>query len=521
MRLPEPWNLLLPRIRKLQDSPPTPRSEQRSSTLPLTTVFPLLRHCPVEIQDPFDLFEGVTGGAPHSFFIEHEASRGLDGRRFSYVGTDPYLVVRGKDQVVERMIGQDVRRVEGCPFQHIQEIFHQGQALSLSHLLPFQGGGVGCLSYDLTRRFERLPDLTNDDVQFPDVYFLFVEVFVVVDRQMPGVWLVYAPAPERLEGESWEKLYQEGQVRLDALEEKVLRAPGLSSRVERVDHSLSIEGEQSAEVYQDGVRACQEFISAGDIYQANLSHRFRVEGTPQDFPSRVRLGTEWYRMLRRVNPSPHSAFLVLESDVVVSNSPERLVRLTDGAVDMRPIAGTRPRGETIQQDRQLAEELLSNQKERAEHLMLVDLVRNDLGRVCTYGSVRVDEFMTVERYSHVMHLVSQISGQLADGLDAFDIIRATFPGGTITGVPKIHCMELIERLEPVRRGMYTGSIGFIGWDGNLDLNIAIRTLLLTAQCGYLQVGAGIVADSDPVREYEETIHKAQAFFQVLTQGASE
>lgn len=216
-----------------------------------------------------------------------------------------------------------------------------------------------------------------------------------------------------------------------------------------------------------------------------------------------------------MNPSPHSAFLVLESDVIVCNSPERLVRLSDDCADMRPIAGTRPRGGSPAEDRCLAEDLLTNIKERAEHLMLVDLVRNDLGRVCRYGSIRVDELLMVERYSHVMHLVSHVFGRLCEDRTAFDLIRAVFPGGTITGVPKVHCMELIERLEPVRRGLYTGSIGFIGWNGNVDLNIAIRTLLLTKDCGYLQVGAGIVADSDPNREYEETLQKAQAFFQVL------
>ena len=414
----------------------TPRQEKSSSTLSLNSIFPLLRHCPVEFHDPFDLFEPVTNWAPHSFFIEHEASRGPTARRFSYLGTDPYLVVRGKGQTVEYVMGEEVKREEGNPFQVIQRYFNQGQALSLSHLLPFQGGGIGCLSYDVTRQFEVLPDLTKDDVQFPDVYFMFVESFVVVDRQMPGVWLVYSPAPERLEGESWEILHREGQARLDDLQEKVLRFSVATSEGTLTGDSPSIQGEQSAEDYQERVRACQHYIGAGDIYQANLSHRFCVEGIPSDFHSRVRKGTEWYRRLRQVNPSPHSAFLVLESDVIVSNSPERLVRLTDGVVDMRPIAGTRPRGETIQQDRRLAEELLSNQKERAEHLMLVDLVRNDLGRVCGYGSVRVEEFMTVERYSHVMHLVSQVSGQLADGFDAFEVIRATFPGGPLPGFQK-------------------------------------------------------------------------------------
>jgi anthranilate/para-aminobenzoate synthase component I len=336
-----------------------------------------------------------------------------------------------------------------------------------------------------------------------------------VDHRAPGAWLIFAPSPERLASESRDHLYHEGQARLAELKAKVMTGDGVRSH-QAVDMSeLRIEGEQSSSEYRDRVQKCQHLIASGDIYQANLSHRFRVEGITQYFPSQIEAGADIYRRLRKVNPSPHSAFLALESHVIVSNSPERLVRLSDGYADMRPIAGTRPRGKDPQDDRRLAEELLSCPKERAEHLMLVDLARNDLGRVCVYGSVRVHELMTVERYSHVMHLVSHVVGRLREPCKGFDLIRATFPGGTITGVPKVHCMELIEQLEPVRRGIYTGSIGFIGWNGNLDLNIAIRTLLLTGGRGYLQVGAGIVADSNSDREYEETLHKAEAFFQVL------
>lgn len=403
------------------------------------------------------------------------------------------------------------------PFSVLQQTFLKYPLVSPGSFLPFLGGAVGCLSYDLARTFEVLPEQAQDDLQFPDIYFLFVETFVVIDHQMAGVWLVFSPSPERLANESWEHLYREGQTCLSELEAKVNSIDHLWSKEEVALFSLKIHEGQSASAYQDRVRQCQQFITDGDIYQANLSHRFFVEGLTEQFPSQVQAGAALYRQLRRMNPSPHSAFLVLESDVIVCNSPERLVRLSDGNADMRPIAGTRPRGGGKVEDRRIVEDLLSDPKERAEHLMLVDLVRNDLGRVCRYGSIRVDEFMTVEWYSHVMHLVSHIFGQLRDSHSGFHLIRSVFPGGTITGVPKVHCMEIIERLEPVRRGLYTGSIGFIGWNGNLDLNIVIRTLLLTNGCGYLQVGAGIVADSDPKREYEETLHKAQAFLQVLQQ----
>ena len=226
-------------------------------------------------------------------------------------------------------------------------------------------------------------------------------------------------------------------------------------------------------------------------------------------------GAYWYQQIRKVNPSPFSALLLLENCAIVSNSPERLVRLSGQRADIRPIAGTRPRGSTVGEDRQLIEELLTSPKERAEHLMLVDLARNDLGRICRYGTISAEQFMIVERYSHVSHLVSNISGLVREGITAFDVLRASFPGGTITGVPKVHCMEIIDQLEPVRRGLYTGSLGYISWSGEMDMNIMIRTLLLTPGQGYLQVGAGIVADSNPSHEYDETVHKAKAFLQAF------
>ncbi len=494
---------------------PTQSEGGTDITLPSANIFPLVKPCLIGFDDPFELYGRVTEYAPHSFFIDHNSHQGGVLRRFSYLGCDPYLVIRGKGATVQTFTAGNWEEHAGDPFTFFQGQFPEQPTVTPHSFLPFLGGAVGCLSYDLARTFEILPGHAQDDLQFPDLYFLFVEVFVVIDHQMSSTWLVYSPSPERLASENWEQLYQEGQSRLFALKAKLQAVDHVVEREKLTPFSLRLHEGQSATEYRDGVRECQEYISAGDIYQANLSHRFQVEGITDGFSSQAQAGATVYRQLRKVNPSPHSAFFVLESDVIVCNSPERLIRLSDGYADMRPIAGTRPRGDGTAEDRRLAEELLSNKKEQAEHLMLVDLVRNDLGRVCRYGSIRVDELMTVERYSHVMHLVSHILGRLRGECHAFDLIRAVFPGGTITGAPKVHCMELIERLEPVRRGIYTGSIGCIGWNGNIDLNIAIRTLLLSKNCGYLQVGAGIVADSDPNREYEETLHKAQAFFQVL------
>jgi len=274
--------------------------------------------------------------------------------------------------------------------------------------------------------------------------------------------------------------------------------------------------DQEGSAYMDRVRRCQEYIGAGDIYQANLSHRFTVQSSALTGHDAFQAELLAYDRVRTTNPSPFSGLLRFDHIRFISSSPERLIRLNGRQADTRPIAGTRPRGRTPADDRRLAEELRANEKERAEHVMLVDLERNDLGRVCDFGTVRVEEFMALEQYSHVNHLVSHVTGRLREDANGFDLLKAVFPGGTITGVPKIRCMEVIEELEPVRRGPYTGSMGYISWSGDLDFNILIRTLVVRNGAGYLQVGAGIVADSDPAREYEETLYKAQSFFSAFS-----
>lgn len=372
------------------------------------------------------------------------------------------------------------------------------------------------MSYDLVRQFETLPSIAADDLCLPELQFAFFDVTAAVEHHTHRVHLIYCPSGERFLGEPREKLYREGLDRLAAFAAQMMgtRPETTASPPLR---QVSFHPEQTQAGYKDRVRRCQDYISAGDIYQANLSHRFTVAINDLQDNDRERLmaSQDLYGRLRRINPSPFSGLLRFDNVALMSCSPERLVRLRGRLADTRPIAGTRPRGRDEADDRRLVTELLSNEKERAEHLMLVDLERNDLGRVCQFGTVRVDEFMTVEQYSHVSHIVSQISGTLRQDATPFDLIKAMFPGGTITGVPKIRCMEIIDELEPVRRGPYTGSFGYLSWNGNLDLNIAIRTLVLCQTAGYLQVGAGIVADSNPSREYEETLYKAQAFFSSL------
>jgi len=433
---------------------------------------------------------------------------------YSFMGSDPYLVLSGKDDHYELRTGGVSTVKQGDPFDALAELLRASQIERPDGVPPFFGGAVGFLSYDVARRFETIPSRAQDDLHLPDLQFAFVDLLAALDHHTKTLHLIFAPPLDRMLGEPREKLYREGCDRLAELEARL----SVTSRTRETDLPtglLELSPDQPSAAYMERVLKCQDYIRAGDIYQANLSHRFTIDlgGSTGLFEERP--GPPLYARLRKVNPSPFSALLEFENVSLVSSSPERLVRLQDRRVDTRPIAGTRPRGRSASEDRQLAEELLTNPKERAEHLMLVDLERNDLGRVCRFGTVRVDEFMVVERYSHVSHIVSNITGAMRDELDGFDLIRAVFPGGTITGVPKIRCMEVIESLEPVRRGPYTGSLGYLSWSGDLDLNIVIRTLVLTDGRGYLQVGAGIVADSDPSREYEETLFKAEALVQAL------
>lgn len=474
---------------------------------------PLIVARPCPSADPFELYSNIVSARSPSFLLESGNGDGAMGR-YSYFGSDPYQTLTGAaDQFVQR---SPLGRTESGrnPYEHLRDLVASQQIRRPPESPPFFGGAVGYFSYDLARQFERLPPLAPHDMICPDLEFAFFDVVGAVDHELGDLVLMFCPPLERFLGEPRDKLFREGIDRLAAFEAQLSRSVEIEFRSEAPER-LTFTPEQSRSTYIQSVRRCQEYIASGDIYQANLSHRFTMSC---DALAQESLQTDLsvYRRLRTLNPSPFSGLLRLDGLRLISSSPERLVRLDGRRADTRPIAGTRPRGKTVAADQELAAELRANIKERAEHIMLVDLERNDLGRVCRYGSVRVDELMTLEQYSHVNHLVSQISGTLRPHITGFDLLKAMFPGGTITGVPKIRCMEIIEELEPVRRGPYTGSMGYLSWSGDLDFNIVIRTLVMMNGVASLQVGAGIVADSDPTREYEETIHKAQAFFSAFS-----
>ena len=373
---------------------------------------------------------------------------------------------------------------EILPF--LSSLLPQPRCDHLPDHLPFHGGWLGWLGYDLAWEIEKLPDRKADTLPFPVAYWYEPDSFAILDHQAQILWLA-ATKPEDL----------------DKYEQSLTTNPDF----EFIDPQPSPLIFYTSQLdYEKAVKKALDYIRKGDIFQANLSLRFQSTTKAK--------GWQIYRSLQQINPSPFASYWRTPWGEMISCSPERLVKLERRIASTRPIAGTRPRGKTEALDRQLAEELLTNKKEQAEHIMLVDLERNDLGRVCEWGSVYVDELLTIERYSHVMHLVSNVQGKLDKKYHAIDLIKALFPGGTITGCPKVRCLEIIEELEPMRRNLFYGSCGYIDLRGHLDLNILIRTLLMTTQ-GNLntvwgQVGAGIVADSDPEKEWLESLHKAEA-----------
>ena len=461
--------------------------------------------------DPASAFAALRKGK-YSILLESGRISPKIGR-YSFIATDPYMVFKSKGESVE-VIKDGKRATLGRkPLPKLRELMSNYKVERVPGLPPFTGGCIGFISYDFVHHFERLPRSADDDLGIPDAYFIFVDSLAAYDHAEEKLYLITNPgAADRglgyvLPGEDWAGAYDRATEKIAELEAVIMKAAPLPSPGGR-GGGIKAEPLIPKDGYEEMVRRAKEYIAAGDIFQANLSQRLSADVSGID---------PWdiYTVLRSVNPSPFASFIDFPDIKVASSSPERLVRVQDRAVDTRPIAGTRPRGRDKGGDEEMRAELLLNEKERAEHIMLIDLERNDIGRVCDYGSVRVDELMVTEDYSHVIHIVSNVTGDLAEGRDAFDVIRAAFPGGTITGVPKVRCMEIIDELEPVARGPYTGSIGYIGYNGDMDLNIIIRTFVIKDNRAYVQVGAGIVADSDPEREYYETLHKAEALIKTL------
>lgn len=481
-------------------------SEIKSNT---ENFLPVFKEIP--FQDPFEIYKNLRSS--NSFLLE--SVKGPENiARYSFIGIEPYLIIKIKDGVVEIDCKGRKTLSSRNPLQRLRELVNAYKQEPVIELPPFQGGAAGMLSYDFVHYLEKLPETATDDLQVPDAHFFMIDRLIAFDHKDRKSWIIVCPgARETALGYSEvtkprDILVAEAEAVLKNISERTNYIDKAGEEAGNTTEHVTVLYEIEKERYMDMVKKTKEYIAAGDIFQANLSLRVSADIGNTD-PWKI------YTILRKINPSPFAAFVDFGDYHIVSSSPERLIRVTGKIVDARPIAGTRPRGKDLNEDELMSAELLLNEKERAEHIMLIDLERNDLGKVADYGTITVDELMITEKYSHVIHIVSNVKGILVDGKDCFSVIKAVFPGGTITGVPKVRCMEIIDEIEPTRRGPYTGSIGYIGFNGNMDLNIVIRTFLIKEGRACVQAGAGIVADSDPEREYYESLKKAEALIKTL------
>lgn len=455
--------------------------------------------------NPIALYQKIREQGEYHFIFES----GKIGR-YTYIGGNPIFILRGKNNETEKINrDQSIEKFEGDPLDILKTSMKLFQTPKLKDFPKFYGGTVGYLSYDMSQYFERLPNMAEDDLFVPDLYFMVMDQIFVYDHQEKMLYYL-----EWLQINHYGDLKEIYDTKLKQMEKLwldwVIITDDERSEIEPViseaDRSM-IETSFTKENFIKAVEKVKQYIAQGDVFQVNLSVRQSRSIATEDI--------EIYQHLRQINPSPYMGLIHFPDLQLVSGSPELLIEVKEGMIQTRPIAGTRPRGKNESEDEQMVQELLNNEKERAEHIMLVDLERNDLGRVCQYGTVDVEELMVVEKYSHVMHIVSNVKGRIDNKFDHFDCIKATFPGGTITGAPKIRTMEIIEELEPVKRGPYTGSMGWIGFQEDLELNILIRTLLIKEGKGYIQAGAGIVIDSIPENEYIESLNKAEALWRAV------
>ena len=449
---------------------------------------------------PLDAFSRFVF-RPNIFFLDSALSvNGIS--RYSFLGFNPFLVMKVKGRKVTLTDKDGTLENEGNPFEHLRNLLKQFSILNTDESIPFQCGAVGYLGYDLCHFIERLPGKAVDDIGLPDMYMAFYDTIISYDNHLGkcsvigvdfGLDSAIRDRVEQIAGSLSAKTVVSVQTDEPAYEKRA------------TDPFLKFNF--TKELYMKAVRRIKDYIAAGDVYQVNLSQRIesRFDGPPHAL----------YKRLRMINPAPFSCYLTFDNVAIVSSSPERFLNIQNRHVQTRPIKGTRPRGKDAGADEELKQKLLASPKDDAELTMIIDLLRNDLGRVCDYGSVHVKEKKVLETYPTVHHLVATVEGDLYERHDAIDLIKATFPGGSITGAPKIRAMQIIDELEPTKRSVYTGAIGYIGFNGNVDLNIAIRTFILNGNELYFQVGGGIVADSKEEEEYEETMHKAKALIDSL------
>lgn len=449
---------------------------------------------------PAEVF-GAFAQLPYSVFLD--SGKDINGLgRYSFIARDPFLVFSSKGKTIHIQEDGKTRTYEANPFAELKRLLAIYKTQKVANLPPLTSGIIGYFGYDMGYLLENIPDVSSDDLNNPDCVLGFYDTVLIFDHHTNKAYIASNGFPEQDELCRQKRAEERIEELLKLLEQaKPLLEP--QPQIPEGNYESNFTHAGHCDMVQKGI----DYIAAGDIFQVNLTQRFTAKVTVPPY--------ELYRYLRHINPAPFASYLNFDGVIVASASPERYLLVTDKMVETRPIKGTRPRGKDPESDRLLREELLNSQKDRAELVMIIDLERNDLGRVCKYGSVRVPELIRLEEYATVFHLVSTVVGELAEDKDIIDLIAASFPGGSITGAPKVRAMEIIDELEKVRRNIYTGSIGYIDFNGDADLNIVIRTFVIKGDRAYYQVGGGIVADSVPELEYEESVDKARALMRAL------
>ncbi|MGE4357378.1 MAG: anthranilate synthase component I [Candidatus Omnitrophota bacterium] len=481
-----------------------PRKEEFIKLAKKGNLVPVYRELLADLETPVSAFMKIDT-EDYSFLLES-----IEGQeniaRYSFLASGTSLVIRTKGKKVEILEkGRRREYLSDNPLDDIKKIFMRFKFVPLDNLPRFAGGFVGYIGYDTVRFFETIPAHRKDDLFLPDCLFILADSLVIFDHLKHKIKLLVNAYIENVREAGI--VYERTIKKIENIVRKLKAPLKQINYPQRKKSSLRFCSNFTRKEFLKAVEKAKEYIRKGDVIQVVLSQRFVTEVKARSF--------DIYRALRSINPSPYMYYLKLKDFSVVGASPEVFVRCEEGKVELRPIAGTRRRGEDEREDKLLEEELLKSKKECAEHIMLVDLGRNDLGRVCEFGTVKVTELMVIERYSHVMHIVSNIIGRLKKDKDIFDLIRATFPAGTVTGAPKIRAMEIIAELEKIARGPYAGCVGYFSFSGNLDSCITIRTIIIKNNHAYIQAGAGIVADSEPLAEYQETVNKARAMLRAI------
>jgi len=463
---------------------------------------PVFSEIIADTETPVSALSKISG--KYCFLLE-SIEGGENLARYSFLGSDPEIIFKSKGREVEVIRkGKGRENSTEDPFKVLKGILKKYSPVEIEGLPRFHGGAVGYIGYDMVRSFEDIPDKNPDDLKVPDCQFLLTDTFLAFDHVKHKIIVI---SNAFIEGDPG-KAYDEAVKKIDSIARK-LKSTSKLKPLERKKQvkELKVRSGVSKEGFEKAVEAAKEYIKAGDAIQVVLSQRLNTDFKAQPL--------EAYRALRTINPSPYMYYFSFDDLYLIGSSPEIMVRLEKGIATVRPIAGTRPRGRTDEEDLRNEKDLLADEKEKAEHIMLVDLARNDLGRVCDAGSIKVSDLMSIERYSHVMHIVTNVSGKLSPGKDAFDLFAASFPAGTVSGAPKVRAMEIIDELETARRGPYAGAVGYFDFQGNLDTCITIRTIVVKGKKAYIQAGAGIVADSVPEKEYEESLNKARALLKAI------